>query len=62
MLSSKISLVSNNAKLTENILLMKSMKEKELLDMGLNARRYYNNNFERGYLFDKAENIFEEMR
>ena len=47
--------------LSANILRMKSMKAEELLEMGLNARRYYNENFERGYLFDKAESIFEEM-
>ena len=48
--------------LSENILRMKSMKAEELFDMGINARRYYNENFERSYLFDKAESIFEEMR
>ena len=48
--------------LSENILRMKSMKAKELSDMGSNARRYFNDNFERGYLFDKVESIFEEMR
>ena len=47
--------------LSANILRMKSMKAEELLEMGLNARRNYNENFERGYLFDKAESIFEEM-
>ena len=47
--------------LSENILRMKSMKAEELFDMGVNARKYYNQNFERGYLFDKAESIFEEM-
>ena len=50
------------SELSENILRMKSLKVKELSDMGSNARRYYNDNFERGYLFDKAESIFEEMR
>ena len=50
------------SELSENILRMKSMKVKELSDMGSNARRYYNDNFERGYLFDKVESIFEEMR
>ena len=47
--------------LVQNILKMKTMREKDLSEMGENARKYYNDNFERSYLFDKAENIFRTM-
>ena len=47
--------------LVQNILKMKTMREKDLSEMGENARIYYNDNFERSYLFDKAENIFRTM-
>ena len=45
----------------ENILKMKTMREKDPTEMGENARKYYDENFERSYLFDKAENIFRTM-
>ena len=47
--------------LVQKILKMKTMREKDLSEMGENARIYYNDNFERSYLFDKAENIFRTM-
>jgi glycosyltransferase involved in cell wall biosynthesis len=47
--------------LVQNILKMKTMREKDLSEMGENARKYYDDNFERSYLFDKAENIFRTM-
>ena len=47
--------------LVENILEMKKMSADEITALGVNARRYYEENFERSYLFNKAEGIFEEM-
>jgi colanic acid biosynthesis glycosyl transferase WcaI len=47
--------------LSKNILKMKKMEVKEISNMGLNARKYYDDNFERSYLFDRAERIFESM-
>ena len=47
--------------LAENILEMKKMSADEITALGVNARRYYEENFERSYLFNKAEGIFEEM-
>ena len=47
--------------LVENILKMKKMNKKEISKIGQNARKYYEDNFERSYLFDKAENIFTTM-
>ena len=48
-------------KLVENILEIKKMSADEITALGVNARRYYEENFERSYLFNKAEGIFEEM-
>ena len=48
-------------KLVENILKMKKMSAKDIHSMGSNARKYYNDNFERAYLFNKAEYIFKTM-
>jgi colanic acid biosynthesis glycosyl transferase WcaI len=47
--------------LVQNILKMKTMRGKDLSEMGENARKYYDDNFERSYLFDKAENSFRTM-
>ena len=47
--------------MVQNILKMKTLREKDLSEMGENARKYYDDNFERSYLFDKAENIFRKM-
>ena len=47
--------------LAENVLRMKAMESDEIDKMGANGRKYYDDNFERSYLFNKAENIFEEM-
>ena len=47
--------------LAENILKIKKMEVNEISKMGLNARKYYDDNFERSYLFDRAERIFESM-
>ena len=35
---------------------------KEIIDMELNVRKYYEDNFERSFLFDKVEKIFFSMR
>jgi len=48
--------------LSENILKMTLMKDVELKNLGENARKYYEKNFERSYLLDKAENIFRLMK
>ena len=47
--------------LVQNILKMKTMGVKELSKMGKNARKYYDDNFERSYLFGKAESTFRTM-
>jgi colanic acid biosynthesis glycosyl transferase WcaI len=47
--------------LVENILKMKKMGTDELSEMGQNARKYYEENFERSYLFNRAERIFVDM-
>jgi colanic acid biosynthesis glycosyl transferase WcaI len=47
--------------LVQNILKMKTMREKDLSEMGENARKYYDDNFERSYLFNRVERIFEDM-
>ena len=47
--------------LVENILEMKKMSADEITALGVNARRYYEENFERSYLFNKAEVIFEDL-
>ena len=47
--------------LAKNILKMKKMEVKEISKMGLNARKYYDDNFERLYLFKKAEYILEDL-
>ena len=47
--------------LVENIMKMKAMGEEKLSKMGENARKYYEDNFERISLFNRAECIFESM-
>jgi glycosyltransferase involved in cell wall biosynthesis len=47
--------------LAENILKMKNMDANEIAEMGSNARKYYDDNFERSHLFNRAERIFEDM-
>jgi len=47
--------------LAKNILKMKKMEVKEISKMGLNARKYYDDNFERLYLFEKAEYMLEDL-
>jgi colanic acid biosynthesis glycosyl transferase WcaI len=47
--------------LGENIIKMKNMGEKKLSEMGENARKYYDDNFERSYLFEKMENTLRVM-
>lgn len=51
----------SSSKLVENIIKMKKMSVDDMSNMGINARKYYNDNFERTYLFDRAENIFKTM-
>ena len=50
---------SNN--LAENVLKIKELQKNKKEEMGRNARKYYINNFERTYLFDKAEEILYSM-
>ena len=47
--------------LVQNILKMKTMKEKDLSEMGENAKKYYDENFERSKLFNKIERIFNGL-
>ena len=48
--------------LAENVLKMKAMRERGILhEIGTNAREYYTNNFERSFLLNKAEIIFNYM-
>jgi glycosyltransferase involved in cell wall biosynthesis len=47
--------------LVKNILILQKMETDELSEMGKNARKYYDEYFERSLLFDKAENIFKEI-
>jgi glycosyltransferase involved in cell wall biosynthesis len=48
--------------LVKNILKIKDMDAEEIIEMELNARKYYEDNFERSFLFDKLEKIFFSMR
>jgi colanic acid biosynthesis glycosyl transferase WcaI len=48
--------------LVKNILKIKNMDAEEIIEMELNARKYYEDNFERSFLFDKLEKIFLSMR
>lgn len=48
--------------LAENVVKMKEMRASGVLDvMGRNAREYYNKNFERSFLLNKAEILFNSM-
>ena len=47
--------------LADNILKMKNMSASEITEMGVNARKYYDDNFERSNLFDKVERIFNGL-
>ena len=47
--------------LAENIIIMKEMSSEKISKMGVNARKYYENNFERSFLFNRAEKIFASM-
>ena len=47
--------------LVKNILILQQMGTDEVSEMGQNARKYYDENFERSFLFEKAESIFDEM-
>lgn len=40
---------------------MKNMDDNEIAEIGANARKYYDENFERSYLFNRAVRIFEDM-
>ena len=44
--------------LAENALRLAALSQLEISAMGQRARKYYNENFERSVLFDKAESIF----
>jgi len=48
--------------LVENILKMKKMSKKEMDIIGNNARKYYNDNFERSFLLEKIEKILLSMQ
>ena len=47
--------------LAKNVLEMKAMESAQIATLGANARKYYEDNFERSRLFKKAEVIFEGM-
>ena len=47
--------------LVKNILLMKDLSSRDLLDMGQRSRQYYEDYFERDSLFDRAEKMFGAM-
>jgi colanic acid biosynthesis glycosyl transferase WcaI len=47
--------------LSKNIIMMKELSEKRISKMGRNARKYYLDNFDRSYLFNKAELIFNTV-
>ena len=47
--------------LVKNILKIKTMDTEEIIEMEFNARKYYEDNFERSFLFDKVEKIFLSM-
>ena len=47
--------------LAKNILEMKAMESSQIAALGANARKYYEDNFERSRLFKQAEVIFEGM-
>jgi hypothetical protein len=47
--------------LVENILEMNKLAVEDISQMGKNARMYYDENFERSFLFKKIENIFKTM-
>ena len=48
-------------RLVENILEMNKLAVEDISQMGKNARMYYDENFERSFLFKKIENIFKTM-
>ena len=48
-------------RLVDNILEMNKLGVEEISKMGKNARKYYEENFERSFLFKKIENIFKAM-
>jgi len=52
----------NPQDLTKNVIRMKEMQSGGIAEMGRNARKYYDRNFERSYLFGKAEDIFKSMQ
>ena len=47
--------------LAKNVLEMKAMESSQIATLGANARKYYEDNFERSRLFKQAEVIFEGM-
>jgi len=49
--------------LAENVIKMKEMRDRGVLnELGRNAREYYDKNFERSYLLNKAEKLFNSMK
>jgi len=52
----------NPQELAKNIIKMKEMLNDAMIDLGGNARKYYNENFERSFLFSKAEQIFNSIQ
>ena len=45
--------------LARNVIKLKACSPTRLAEMGHNARYYYDNNFERNYLFNRAEDMFK---
>ena len=52
----------NPKKLVENIIIMKEMRHESIIKIGRNARKYYDRNFERSFLLNKAEKLFSAVR
>jgi len=52
----------NPQELAKNVIKMKEMLHDGIIDFGGNARKYYDENFERSFLFNKAEQIFNSVQ
>jgi glycosyltransferase involved in cell wall biosynthesis len=51
----------NYIKLAQNIESMFNMKPNQLAEMGVNAKKYYNQHFNRKILFEGFENVYNEF-
>ena len=48
--------------LAKNVIRMKEMRDRDITEMGRNARKYYDRNFDRSLLLSKAEELFSSMK